>query len=1028
MSERGIVYPKDYSADILLERLGEGVRRNDRPVTFLVGSALSAPFPAGSPGVPTTAGVVELIRKEFEGAQRESLDAELALAENKYQEAFRFLQGRRGPEIANGIIKQAVWQARRIASIGVEAIYCPGSETDDETCKASELDTSGWYLSPAHAALGRLIANEKRLFGGSVLTTNFDPLIEVSIDIAGGGSFRTVLHRDGDLGQTHGGGCHVVHLHGYWYGSDTLHSPRQLTQSRPRLKASLSHLIAGRTVVVMGYGGWDDVFTRALMEVVLDDRSSPDVIWTFKGANPDLHKSLLQHLEPGIDRGRVTFYVGVDCHEFLPQLATAWIGDHCQNSHSTQDSETRIPIRLVESPSLGRTEDNLPRTLDFSRGEQDHPPKLEFYVGRADELAELHASSASITYLTGIGGAGKSALAADYSATAQAQGAFDYYVWRDCKEESERFERQLVSIVAVLGGGRVSEYELATQPIESITELFIKLSGGVRILIIFDNIDHYVDLHRGILTGTAARFCDRFLEYPSSSKIIFTCRPTIEHIHDSACSLRLEGITLDDAVELFRLRKAYADQASIQRAHELTRGHAFWLDLLAAQVARRAPQVDLADLLRSFDTDTPELPTATLRSIWGTLPERERLVLQSLAETVRPTPILQLAHYLSSRLRYNQLHRAVKSLKGLSLLVVKPQDSGQEVIELHPLVRAFVRTNFAKLERSWFIHSILDVYKVVFGSHRADLIRLPANTLLDYWTEGAELHLSAGEIAEAVGCLHEIIGPIEQRGSPSEFIRVSRLLFQNADWTIVSKIANFESVIKKYIGLQALAGQIEDCNRVLEGYRTSLDGKDSRYINYCNLQCYMHWVNGDYLTAIKWGVEGVGLKEESGVDTNSDCSHNLALARRDAGIIDPALKYFLKDRKLSEIVAEKKGLVSLGGVYYGNVGRCLHLMGQSAPALSCYTKSAGLLEASGTGLFENRAYIRQWIGEILVSKGDFVAGFAFLEAAKAMWSVLSPPKANHVGRVIADAIGDRASEAQTGESAEQSVARWLRAA
>jgi hypothetical protein len=144
-------------------------------------------------------------------------------------------------------------------------------------------------------------------------------------------------------------------------------------------------------------------------------------------------------------------------------------------------------------------------------------------------------------------------------------------------------------------------------------------------------------------------------------------------------SFWLEGISLAEAVELFRLRNAHADQDAIRQAHELTRGHVYWLDLLAAQVARRAPQVSLGDLIKSFDRDTPELPNATLRSIWSTLHARERLVLQSLAETVRPTPILQLAHYLSSKLRYNQLHKAVKSLRGLSLLVIKLQDDGQEV-------------------------------------------------------------------------------------------------------------------------------------------------------------------------------------------------------------------------------------------------------------------------------------------------------------------------------------------------------------
>jgi len=319
-----MIDPEHYTSAVLIERLSDGAKHNHRPITFLIGSPLSASFPAGSPGVPTVPGIVDLIRQEFDEAALHQLDSHLALAQNKYQEAFRFLQGRRGPQVANGIVKRAVLQARKPLGLEEAAQYQPGNETDDETCEAFERDTAGWYLSPAHAALASLITAKPDLFGGAVLTTNFDPLVEMAITAARGTYFRTVLHRDGDLGQTHGNGCHVVHLHGYWYGSDMLHSPRQLTQNRPRLRASLAHLISGRTLVVMGYGGWDDVFTRALMDPVLDDRASPDVIWTFKDGKPDLNEALLNRLEPGIDRGRLTFYVDVNCHEFLPKLAEQW--------------------------------------------------------------------------------------------------------------------------------------------------------------------------------------------------------------------------------------------------------------------------------------------------------------------------------------------------------------------------------------------------------------------------------------------------------------------------------------------------------------------------------------------------------------------------------------------------------------------------------------------------------------------------------------------------------------------------------
>ncbi len=91
--------------------------------------------------------------------------------------------------------------------------------------------------------LGQLIATYPETVGKVVLTTNFDPLIEVSIARHGGAFYRTVLPMDGNLGQTVGTGTHVVHLHGYWHGYDTLHTTHQLRQERPELRRSLARLV-----------------------------------------------------------------------------------------------------------------------------------------------------------------------------------------------------------------------------------------------------------------------------------------------------------------------------------------------------------------------------------------------------------------------------------------------------------------------------------------------------------------------------------------------------------------------------------------------------------------------------------------------------------------------------------------------------------------------------------------------------------------------------------------------------------------
>src|SRR5262245_4561424 len=121
-----------YDQDTLLERLTTGVRRSQQEVVFLVGSPITAPVHVGDRGVPGVQGVIELIRAEFEHAdQRSDLQNQLDAASNKYQAAFSFLLGRRGQQVANEIIKRAVWEARLVVPTGIGRNYAPSVTTSD---------------------------------------------------------------------------------------------------------------------------------------------------------------------------------------------------------------------------------------------------------------------------------------------------------------------------------------------------------------------------------------------------------------------------------------------------------------------------------------------------------------------------------------------------------------------------------------------------------------------------------------------------------------------------------------------------------------------------------------------------------------------------------------------------------------------------------------------------------------------------------------------------------------------------------
>ncbi|MDP3214743.1 MAG: PQQ-binding-like beta-propeller repeat protein [Deltaproteobacteria bacterium] len=338
------VPPTFGTSDDLLERLTSD---SDR-VVYMIGSAVNLAATPGAPGVPGVSGVVDIVRDMFADAPAAlaRLDSELAKdPTQRYQAAFSFLLRNRGQEAVNDCVRRAVVRAR---IRGVDP-----SGLDEPTCGELEGDREGWHLSPAVTALGRIQACRPPSSQSTVLTPNFDPLLEIGIKRAGREAFASAFHGDGNLDTVHGPGTHVAHLHGQWRRSDTLHTVPQLEQFRPELEGSLGRLLGKHVLLVLAYGGWDDVFTRSLIGAVQGNAPRFDVLWAFYEADPaEIGRRYTQLLGPdglrkGIDRGRVILYHGIDAHDLLPKLADVVEARRGQRSAPG----TQPPL-----PAVGRTE------------------------------------------------------------------------------------------------------------------------------------------------------------------------------------------------------------------------------------------------------------------------------------------------------------------------------------------------------------------------------------------------------------------------------------------------------------------------------------------------------------------------------------------------------------------------------------------------------------------------------------------------------------------------------------------------
>lgn len=339
--------PTFHNYDVLLER----VANSSREIIFFFGSALSLPESEGAPGVPSVTGILSLVETML-------MDTPSAFAPVRdqpdvgaaYQKAFQQLQAYQGQDAANEVIRRAVFKSRKLTPSQANT----QGTLDLNACRALDDDFAGWHLRPSLIALGKLLANHSGRLGKTVLTTNFDPLIQTAIRTAHGMYIRTTMHVDGSLNQSEGPGIQIVHLHGYWYGTDTLHVPTQIGSRRNQLKRSLERLLQNRTLVVMGCGGWDDIFMSSLSDLVSDTELNPDVLWTFYESDDDVIRNKYAHvftkLMPAMSRGRAQFYAGVDLHVFLPQLLER-LKDGAASDEQTHINE--ILERLGElSPEL----------------------------------------------------------------------------------------------------------------------------------------------------------------------------------------------------------------------------------------------------------------------------------------------------------------------------------------------------------------------------------------------------------------------------------------------------------------------------------------------------------------------------------------------------------------------------------------------------------------------------------------------------------------------------------------------------
>lgn len=630
----------------------------------------------------------------------------------------------------------------------------------------------------------------------------------------------------------------------------------------------------------------------------------------------------------------------------------------------------------------------------------DSPPTLPAWVGRHAEIDLLDDPEIRVFAITGIGGQGKSALAARHVESMYGGESDRNWDWRDCREEGDTLRTHLIRIVERLTSGAVKGLYFSESKIEEIIDYLFGIIHDEKWIFVFDNVDHYVDLETNQPILGMNYLINCALTKKHFSKFIFTCRPKLLIDNPLYFNMILGGLSQSETLELFEKRGVKTETHQIKRAiaeaHSLTNGHPLWINLIATQVAKDKSKLEtlIYDIREGVEK---EIPKTMLRTIWKTLTEKQITILRYMAETVRPETEEQIGHYISDDMTWNRFSRTLRSLKDLNLVIVKSAPRTKDTLDLHPLVRSFITTEFPRVERRQYIVKIASFFDKLILKLTDRVSKGPSFSMMENWICRAELALNAGLYEDALKALDDVATPLLGSGYQEEFVRIASKLFIDIDFStaIAEEYNHFDSMICDYVDVLSNLGRYKECEEIIDKYEKHIPGKSSRYVNLCDMKTHHYWVKCDYEKAKFWGGEGVKLVHDRNLDTKFDCSHNMALAQRDSGEVDKALEIFKKGIDINEIFNEKINKNHFNAPYFGNIGRCLWLKNDIDMSLRCFVKAAKLLEneTSDKHSYMNKGWASLWIAENLEHKEEFENAIKFYMHTFYIWESIAPNRA-----------------------------------
>ncbi|MDT0453406.1 SIR2 family protein [Streptomyces hesseae] len=317
----------------------------DRRLVTVFGSGISSEV---LPGVPQ---LTDIFRDHVPKAGLARFDATVADAPDpgvRYQSAAAVLTRQAGEHTVMRAIRTAVLQAcpdvpeKDVAEVA----------RDEERCR-EHARTGNWLIPRGYQRFAQFFASLSGRVRGPIITTNFDPLIEIALGQAGVPAVPIPIPTDTTptMQQLQEVNAQpVLHIHGYWTGLATSNVPTRITSDRPGLDDLLRRLLTNSVVLVVGYSGWLDGFMRGLRSQVLNNKADlleAEVLWA--AYETDAAAVTSGVIGDFVEAPGFSLYLGVDGHE----LFTDKLERHEAETEETSSpyGYSRVPRILADSAS-----------------------------------------------------------------------------------------------------------------------------------------------------------------------------------------------------------------------------------------------------------------------------------------------------------------------------------------------------------------------------------------------------------------------------------------------------------------------------------------------------------------------------------------------------------------------------------------------------------------------------------------------------------------------------------------------------